>query len=78
MRQNHIIMEVDEFPIDIPCLSQSAFMLEAHFLKAPPGGDIASLNHSIDLMQVIDSQCQSGKLFDGYPLKAGHLLTSMT
>jgi hypothetical protein len=39
-------------------------MLEAHFFKAPPGCNIAPLNHRIDSMQVIPGQCQSGETLD--------------
>jgi len=57
-------MEVDKLPVDILGIPPSAFMVEAHFFKATPGRDIASLNDSIDSMQVIDSQCQGGETLD--------------
>jgi hypothetical protein len=57
-------MEVDKCPVNIPGISQSAFILEAHFLKAPLGCDIVPLNDGIDSMQVIPGKCQGGETFD--------------
>jgi hypothetical protein len=57
-------MEVDKSPVDIPGISQSALMLEAHFFKATPGCDIAPVNHGIHPMQVIPSKCQGGETCD--------------
>src|SRR6266540_4394125 len=57
-------MEIDKCPVDIPCIPQSAFMLEAHFCKATPGRNIAPLNDGIDSMQVIPGQCHSGETGD--------------
>src|SRR5262249_10517046 len=64
MRQYCIVMHIDKPPVAIPCLPQSAFMLEAHFFKATPGRDIAPLNHCIHPMQVILGKGQRGELFD--------------
>jgi hypothetical protein len=50
--------------MNIPCIPQSAFMLEADFLKATLGCAIASLNHGIHSMQVIDRECQGGETSD--------------
>ena len=57
-------MEVNKFPVHIPCIPQSAFMVEAHFLKATPGCDIAPLNDGIHPMQVIPGKCQRGETCD--------------
>ena len=57
-------MEVDKFPVKIPCISQFAFMLEAYFFEATPGCAIAPLNDGIYSMQVIDGQCQRGEPCD--------------
>jgi hypothetical protein len=57
-------VEVDKFPVNISRISQSAFMLEAHLLKATHGCDIIPLNDGIDSMQVIDSKCERGEMSD--------------
>ena len=62
MRENGIVMEVDKLPVDIPGIPLSAFMLEAYFLNATPGRDIAPLDDGIHSMQVIPGKGQGGKL----------------
>ena len=57
-------MEVDKFPVHVPCLPPSAFMLEAYFFKASSGRNIAPLNHGIYSMQVIPGKCHRGDLSD--------------
>ena len=57
-------MEVDKFPVDIPCLPEVPFMAEAHLFKATPGCDIAPLNDGIHPMQVVPGKCQRGKMCD--------------
>src|SRR5215831_1668666 len=57
-------MEVDKFAVNVPCLSPSAFMLEAYFFKATSRCHIASLNDGIHPMQVIDGACQGGETCD--------------
>src|SRR4029453_13814343 len=54
-------MEVNKFSVDIPCLPEVPFMLEAHFFKAPSRRAISPLNHGIDSRQVIDGECQGGE-----------------
>jgi hypothetical protein len=57
-------MEVDKFSIHVLRLPEVPFMAEAHFFKTPLGRHIAPLNHGIDSMQVINGECQSGKMCD--------------
>ena len=66
-------MEVDKSPVDIPGISQSALMLEAHFFKATPGCDIAPVNHGIHPMQVIPKYLDTSFRMKSKPL----LLPSM-
>src|SRR4051812_4050175 len=39
-------------------------MLKAHLFKAPPGRFIPSLNHRIQPVQMIPSECQGGEMCD--------------
>ena len=57
-------MDINKRPMNISGVPQCAFMLEADFFKAPPGGNIAPLNDCIYSMQVIDGERQGGETCD--------------